>query len=583
MNKIFTILFLLLSITLYSQTYQLFPSNLQQYSSEPSILSVNNDELVNLKKSKPISATINSITYNKQKVFSESFIYPYDVIIPTTYTSKENFLIISDQINGKVNNKAIQNKFSTHYIFTEETPQEPVCLQEPVQLNNQKTKQSSNSFCNKVKLSYFITREMFEDFNLNPQEIIDYVTAITVQTQKVYSTINVNLLIEEIVIEEESYYDFSSSLTILNQFRDKYNGNYKGNVALLLDTQPTQNGGIAYLNTLCNKKYGIGYSNISKSYNTFPNYSWTIMVIAHELGHIFGANHTHACVWNGNNTAIDGCFNTEGNCQQPPIPNKGTVMSYCHLRNGSNLEFHPQVEDVIFNTITSSGCLDCTTDEDTTYCSSTPQSNKYEYIDKVVFNNTVFTSGQGNFTYQKFSDTIHIQDTLSVSIIPGFTSTNSFYENYKVWIDINQNNIYDDNELIHHDHSNKSNSNFSYYLPEGTYNIRISQKWKGDSSEHNQCSNHKYGEVEDYIITVKHSICPTPKLVNVTINPNSKLSAVKLDLEDTNIDFQYKTNTDWIYTQSNSSTIIIPETSFQFRFKSHCEQSYSQTYKINFE
>ena len=46
-----------------------------------------------------------------------------------------------------------------------------------------------------------------------------------------------------------------------------------------------------------------------------------------------GSSHTHACVWNGDNTAIDGCAATEGSCARGGIPpsNGGTIMSYCDL------------------------------------------------------------------------------------------------------------------------------------------------------------------------------------------------------------------------------------------------------------
>ena len=81
----------------------------------------------------------------------------------------------------------------------------------------------------------------------------------------------------------------------------------------------------------------MGYAGINSSYADVPTYSWTVDVIAHELGHLFGSQHTHACVWNGNNTAIDGCYTTEGNCGNPGEPNKGTIMSYCHLGPGKDL------------------------------------------------------------------------------------------------------------------------------------------------------------------------------------------------------------------------------------------------------
>lgn len=101
---------------------------------------------------------------------------------------------------------------------------------------------------------------------------------------------------------------------------------------------------------------------IHNNYQSVPNYSWSVQVIAHEFGHLFGSRHTHACVWNGNNTAIDGCDpnGTEGGCPVPGIPSGGgTIMSYCHLQAvGINfiLGFRPQPGNVIRNSVAGILC-----------------------------------------------------------------------------------------------------------------------------------------------------------------------------------------------------------------------------------
>jgi hypothetical protein len=92
--------------------------------------------------------------------------------------------------------------------------------------------------------------------------------------------------------------------------------------------------------------------------------------MTHELGHNLGSPHTHACAWNGNNTAIDGCGPASGNdegCTGPlPTTTKGTIMSYCHLVNSVGISFAngfgPQPGDLIRQTIDSKACMsgDCT-------------------------------------------------------------------------------------------------------------------------------------------------------------------------------------------------------------------------------
>jgi hypothetical protein len=153
---------------------------------------------------------------------------------------------------------------------------------------------------------------------------------------------------------------------MLNQFT-AYRQGFNGDIAQLLSYKAS--GGIAYVNTLCNGNpdYRMSFASIGSSFNTVPTYSWTVMVCTHEFGHLLGSNHTHACAWNGNNTAIDGCYTTEGSCSQPPIPsNGGTIMSYCHLTSaGINFTqgFGTQPGNVIRNKVTNASCLQACPDD----------------------------------------------------------------------------------------------------------------------------------------------------------------------------------------------------------------------------
>ena len=185
-----------------------------------------------------------------------------------------------------------------------------------------------------------------------------------------YSSINVNLNISEILVWDEiSPYFGTSSSAMLTQFQSQRNS-FNGDLAQLVSYQAS--GGIAVLDGLCHpfNAARMSFSSIHPNFAAVPIYSWTTMVISHELGHQLGSQHTHACVWNGNNTAIDGCAGiTEGLCGTPGIPiNGGTIMSYCHLRpQGINFDFGfgPQPSAVIANRVAAAqGCLQaiCNTD-----------------------------------------------------------------------------------------------------------------------------------------------------------------------------------------------------------------------------
>ncbi|MEX1274752.1 MAG: zinc-dependent metalloprotease family protein [Bacteroidota bacterium] len=85
--------------------------------------------------------------------------------------------------------------------------------------------------------------------------------------------------------------------------------------------------GIAQLNALCSNQTGYGVTEVRQ-----PAGDGHLMTFVHELGHNFGARHTHSCFWPGG--PIDLCAQIEnGGCYKGPIvQSEGTIMSYCATR-----------------------------------------------------------------------------------------------------------------------------------------------------------------------------------------------------------------------------------------------------------
>jgi len=140
-------------------------------------------------------------------------------------------------------------------------------------------------------------------------------------------------------------YSTGTSLAALQSFRSN-RPSFNGDLAHLVSRGAPTGGGIAYVNSLCTS-YKYAYSYIYSNYSNFPTYSWSVNVLTHEMGHNLGSRHTHACVWNGNNTAIDGCGpvagypGNPGGCATAALPTQGqgTIMSYCHLLSNVRIGF----------------------------------------------------------------------------------------------------------------------------------------------------------------------------------------------------------------------------------------------------
>ena len=190
----------------------------------------------------------------------------------------------------------------------------------------------------------------------------NYVTGLLNEVITLYANESINAVVSQIYVwNVASPYNSTSSSGMLSAFQAN-TGSFNGNLAQLLSYKAS--GGIAAgFAGICNSNpdNSKSFSSIDASYNIVPTYSWSVMVVTHEFGHLWGSRHTHACVWNGNNTAIDGCAGSvEGSCPLPGYPSGGgTIMSYCHLQSvGINFNngFGPQPGNVIRNSVANATC-----------------------------------------------------------------------------------------------------------------------------------------------------------------------------------------------------------------------------------
>lgn len=193
----------------------------------------------------------------------------------------------------------------------------------------------------------------------------DWTTALFNNIKTLYDNENVNIAMSSIFVWTTTDPYSGQPGVILGQFRTA-RPTFNGDLAQLIRNPATTS--VAYVDGLCST-FKYSYCGVNSQNIAVPTYSWNIEAMTHELGHNLGSPHTHACVWNGNNTAIDGCGPASGNnegCDGPlPTTTKGTIMSYCHLVNSVGISFAngfgPQPGDLIRQTIDSKACMsgDC--------------------------------------------------------------------------------------------------------------------------------------------------------------------------------------------------------------------------------
>lgn len=214
-----------------------------------------------------------------------------------------------------------------------------------------------------IQLYLEVDHDIFIDKEADLVATANFVEAALSQVFLIYANSNINISLSEMLIWDlPDPYNGNTSFLVLEQFKNQLDGNFDGDLAHLLGYKG--GGGIAYVDVLCDPDHAVGYSGINDTFQYIPNYSWTVNVITHEIGHNIGSPHTHACSWNGNNTAIDGCGPSAGYDEgcDADIPNSGTIMSYCHLISGVGIDlsngFHPQVENLLQDKTYTASCLD---------------------------------------------------------------------------------------------------------------------------------------------------------------------------------------------------------------------------------
>lgn len=216
---------------------------------------------------------------------------------------------------------------------------------------------------------------------------------------------------------------------------------FTADIQMLHGKDPGGLGGIASsIGTICNSLYTYAYSDVSLSYNLYPTYSWDVMVLVHEWGHILGMYHTMSCHWPQtyaelNGKVLDNCYQPEGSCLagDPPIGG-GFLGSYCHL-TGYGISFPKgfgiYTRREIWNAINNAICVDQCGGEPGYVCTDTHENNDTTITATLIQNKIWYKGCFGTQQDQDFYRATTTTEKPKLSISIDSVTVNSYVSIYK--------------------------------------------------------------------------------------------------------------------------------------------------------
>lgn len=308
---------------------------------------------------KGIEGSIASFSFFNNEVYG-IFSIPGDgnyVLVPNTtvgkaYDYNQNYILYNDN--------AIKNPDLLRHCANDELPFADDMANAAAKTTNTFLNNEVFVSCKEVRVMEVADFATYQTKGNSTTNVTNYLTALFNNQATIYRNEGLPITLKYVQIntttDEYQTITLAASIRFLKKFgwvtKNALNG---CDLALLFSSKFNSGygalGGVAWLRSMCTNYRTsdsggpYGYINISNaSVVNFPTYSSDVLVAAHEMGHIVGSPHTHACTWNppARNTAIDRCYTLEGSCPNPsPLhpSGGGTIMSYCHLVSGVGINF----------------------------------------------------------------------------------------------------------------------------------------------------------------------------------------------------------------------------------------------------
>lgn len=344
--------------------------------------------------------------------------------VVTISNRKLYILMVTDKGNYEINPSNIQDTYLGHFANDRLAPNTWECeTSDSRNENNDNLAGTRSGDCIEVYLEcdFKTYQDNGSDITATETWVINMMNSVV----SLYADINVPLVVSEIFIWDtpDPYQGATTLTTILNGFMDEVQDGYNGRIANLISTKPIGGGLSNGIGGLCGSygdfpsPYAVTTDLVVK-YDDFPMYSYNIYILAHEIGHIIGARHTHACVWNGDNTQIDDCGNLyasnnggtpEGlacfDSNNPIAPvSGGTIMSNCNLNQAIGIDFangfHPlvaaEMQSKLIEADCATGVVCNTITPSNDNCMGAIELTAYDICNPSIFDNYLASTSGAN-------------------------------------------------------------------------------------------------------------------------------------------------------------------------------------------
>jgi hypothetical protein len=218
--------------------------------------------------------------------------------------------------------------------------------------------------CRQIRIAYETDHEFLQLFSGNTNAATAYVATLASALTSIYTRdVNARLNVRYLRLWQTSAdpWNQTSTSAELEAFAGYWQatmGSVIRDLSHFLSGRGL-GGGVAYLPGICASSQAYGLSANLAGFFPTPlvdnnGQNWDIYVVAHELGHNFGAPHTH-----NYSPVLDGCGSSPQDCSAANA-DEGTIMSYCHLCSGGvqniKLRFHPGNIASMESRLNSIGC-----------------------------------------------------------------------------------------------------------------------------------------------------------------------------------------------------------------------------------